>query len=214
MALVFTGSVEQPVENYIRRNGNSSFPLVFVQEVLRLSSNRTGREVRDVLSLDHPPSLSKTLPLKNQTNLMANKSRSSASKSRSNESIEIPRISKPAAGAATGAVLGAVGGPVGAVVGGVMGAVIGERAESDKPMMPAVKRLARQTASGVKVVAKTARAAVPAARRLVKSVRPGKATRPAAKKSAATRSRPAKARRAKTSSRATKAGKRQERAKR
>lgn len=145
---------------------------------------------------------------------MANKSKSSASRSGSNENIAIPAISKSAAGAATGAVLGAVGGPVGAVVGGVMGAVVGKRAESGKPMMPAIKRVARQTASGVKAVAKTARGAVPAARRLVKSVRPRKATRPAAKKSGATKSRPAKARRAKTSSRATKPRKARARAKR
>ena len=129
---------------------------------------------------------------------MANKSKSSASQSGSNENIEIPPISKSAAGAATGAVLGAVGGPVGAVVGGVIGAAVGKRAESDKPMMPAVKRVARQAVRGAKVVAKTARAAAPAAKRIVKSIRPEKATRSAAKKSGAKKSRPAKASRAKT----------------
>src|SRR6476646_11969712 len=94
-----------------------------------------------------------------QTNPMANKSKSSASQPGSNENIEIPPISKTAAGAATGAVIGAVGGPVGAVVGGVIGAAVGKRAESDKPMMPAIKRTARQAARGAKIVAKTARKA-------------------------------------------------------
>jgi hypothetical protein len=81
-----------------------------------------------------------------QTNPMANKSKSSASQPGSNENIEIPPISKTAAGAATGAVIGAVGGPVGAVVGGVIGAAVGKRAESDKPMMP--RSQARRTTSG------------------------------------------------------------------
>jgi len=73
---------------------------------------------------------------------MATKSKSLASRSGSNENIKIPPIPKSAAGAAAGAVLGAVGGPAGAVVGGVIGAVVGKRAESGKPMMPAVKRVA------------------------------------------------------------------------
>lgn len=65
-------------------------------------------------------------------------------------------ISKTAAGAATGAVMGAVAGPVGAVVGGLIGAALGKRAESEKPIMPAIKRGARQAAAGAKVVAKPA----------------------------------------------------------
>ena len=47
---------------------------------------------------------------------------SSSEKTPSSENIEIPPISKQAAGAATGAVLGSVAGPVGTVVGGVIGA--------------------------------------------------------------------------------------------
>lgn len=151
--------------------------------------------------------LPRTLPLKIQTNLMANKSKSRAAQSGSNENIEIPPISKSAAGAATGAVLGAVGGPVGAVVGGVIGAAVGKRAESGKPIMPAVKRVARQAVRGTKVLAKTARVAAPAAKRIVRSIRPGKATRSTAKKSGAKKSRPLKARSTKPTSRATKPAK-------
>ena len=94
-----------------------------------------------------------------------------SNRSTSNKNINIPPISKSEAGAATGAVLGAVGGPVGAVLGGVVGAMVGKRAESDKPMMPAVKRTARQAAGAMKAAVKTARVAVPAAKRIVKSVR-------------------------------------------
>ena len=86
--------------------------------------------------------------------------------------------------AAAGAVLGAVGGPVGAAVGGVVGAVVGKRAESE-PLMPMVKRAARQTARGVKAAAKAARVALPAAKRVVKSIRrgKGKTTKSGARKS-------------------------------
>ena len=97
-----------------------------------------------------------------------------SNRSTSNKNINIPPISKSEAGAATGAVLGAVGGPVGAVLGGAVGAMVGKRAESDKPMMPAVKRTARQAAGAMKAAVKTARVAVPAAKRIVKSVRPRK----------------------------------------
>ena len=41
-------------------------------------------------------------------------------------------------------------------------AAVGTRAESDKPMMPAVKRTARQAAGAMKAAVKTARVAVPA----------------------------------------------------
>ena len=99
-----------------------------------------------------------------------------SNRSTSNKNINIPPISKSEAGAATGAVLGAVGGPIGAVLGGVVGAMAGKRAESDKPMMPAVKRTARQAAGAMKAAVKTARVAVPAAKRIVKSVRRRKTT--------------------------------------
>ena len=51
--------------------------------------------------------------------------------------------------------------------------------------MPMVKRAARQTARGVKAAAKAARVAMPAAKRVVKSIRPGKGktTKSAARKS-------------------------------
>ncbi len=126
---------------------------------------------------------------------MARKSRSSKTVPGSDESIDIPPISKSAAGAATGAVVGAVAGPVGAVFGGIVGAMIGKRAESDEPMMPAIKRTARQAASGVKVAAKTVRSAVPAAKRAVKAIRPARATRSggkARKKASATKASPAR----------------------
>jgi hypothetical protein len=84
---------------------------------------------------------------------MTKKSKSVAPRSRLNKNIDLPPISKSATGAAAGAVLGAVGGPVGAAVGGVVGAVVGKRAESE-PLMPMVKRAARQTARGVKAAAK------------------------------------------------------------
>ena len=104
--------------------------------------------------------------------VMPGKKRSKTSnRSTPNKNINIPPISKSEAGAATGAVLGAVGGPMGAVLGGAVGAMVGKRAESGKPMMPAVKRTARQAAGAMKAAVKTARVAVPAAKRIVKSVR-------------------------------------------
>jgi hypothetical protein len=96
---------------------------------------------------------------------MPNETQSSDSPAEAKENIEIPPIPKTAAGAATGAVVGAVAGPVGAVVGGVLGAVLGKRAERGKPLLPAVKRGARKAAGGAKAAIKTARAAVPAAKR-------------------------------------------------
>ena len=115
-----------------------------------------------------------------KTDIMAKKSQSTATQFSSKENIEIPPISKSVAGAATGAVVGAVAGPLGAVVGGVIGAAIGKRAESGKPMMPAIKRTARQAAEGARVVA---RAAGPVARRAAKAVRPGKSAHTGPKKS-------------------------------
>jgi hypothetical protein len=90
------------------------------------------------------------------------------------EKIEIPPISKPTAGAATGAVVGAVAGPVGAVVGGVIGAVMGKRAAAGKPMLPPVKATAKQVVRETAKAVKTARAAVPAAKRALKSTKPAK----------------------------------------
>jgi hypothetical protein len=81
------------------------------------------------------------------------------------ETIAIPAVSKGTAGAATGAVVGAVAGPMGAVIGGVVGAVLGKRAESGKPVMPAVKRTARQVVSGAQAAAKTARSTVRAVKK-------------------------------------------------
>ena len=103
---------------------------------------------------------------------MTKKSKSLSPRSRSNKNIDLPPISKSATGAAAGAVLGAVGGPVGAAVGGVVGAVVGKRAESE-PLMPMVKRAARQTARGVKAAAKAARVAIPAAKRVSEVNPPG-----------------------------------------
>ena len=123
-------------------------------------------------------------PKTRRPKFMTKKSKSVAPRSRLNKNIDLPPISKSATGAAAGAVLGAVGGPVGAAVGGVVGAVVGKRAENE-PLMPMVKRAARQTARGVKAAAKAARVAMPAAKRVVKSIRPGKGktTKSAARKS-------------------------------
>ena len=55
-------------------------------------------------------------------------------KEQPSETIKIPPIPKPAAGAATGAILGSVAGPIGAVVGGVAGAIAGKAAATGKPI--------------------------------------------------------------------------------
>ena len=102
---------------------------------------------------------------------MPNETESSDSPAEAKENIDIPPIPKTTAGAATGAVVGAVAGPVGAVVGGVLGAVLGKRAQSGKPILPALKRGARTTARGERVPVKSVRAAVPAAKRAANSTR-------------------------------------------
>ena len=56
---------------------------------------------------------------------MADENQQSTDSGSTSENIEIPPISKQAAGAAAGAVIGSVAGPVGTVVGGVIGAVVG-----------------------------------------------------------------------------------------
>ncbi len=114
-------------------------------------------------------------------NLMAKKS--PTSQSSPDRNIDIPPISKPTAGAATGAVVGAVAGPVGAIVGGVIGAVLGKRAQENKPLIPE---------AGTEAVVKTARAAVPAAKRALKSVTPAKAKKSSARKSSAKKTTPRK----------------------
>ncbi len=96
---------------------------------------------------------------------MAKKSSTTRAKSSSKREIDIPPVSKPTAGAATGAVVGALAGPVGAIVGGVVGAVLGNRSEQNKPLMPAVSRVAKQVASGAKAAVQTVRGVAPAAKR-------------------------------------------------
>ena len=64
---------------------------------------------------------------------MADEENQSEESPQPSEDIQLPSISKEAAGAATGAVLGSVVGPVGAVVGGVLGAMAGKSAGSSCP---------------------------------------------------------------------------------
>ena len=72
-----------------------------------------------------------------------NNQQSSESSNAPSENIQIPPISKEAAGAAAGAVVGSVVGPVGAVVGGVIGAALGRSA---RPQSAApVKKAADQS---------------------------------------------------------------------
>ncbi len=124
-------------------------------------------------------------------NPMAKKSQTT--KSSSDRNIDIPPVSKPTAGAAAGAVVGAMGGPIGAIVGGVIGAVLGKRAQENKPLIPeAVK----------KPVIRTARQAVPVAKRVLKSVTPSKSKSRGAKKSTAAKKSPAKKTAAKKSGKA------------
>ena len=112
-------------------------------------------------------------------NPMAKKSQT---KSSSDRNIDIPPVSKSTAGAATGAVVGAIAGPMGAIVGGVIGGVLGKRAQENKPLVPP---------SVSKPIVRTARRALPTAKRALKSVTPSKSKRSGAKKSSARKS-PAK----------------------
>ncbi len=123
-------------------------------------------------------------------NPMAKKSQTTQSSSDRN--IDIPPVSKSTAGAATGAVVGAMAGPMGAVVGGVIGAVLGKRAQDNKPLIPE---------AGTKAVVKTAKAALPAAKRVLKSVTPGRSKSRGAKKSTTAKKSPAKKTAAKKTSR-------------
>src|ERR1700757_1183700 len=73
-------------------------------------------------------------------NSMSAEQRESGEQPQSNENINIPPISKPAAGAAAGAVLGSVAGPVGAVVGGVIGAIAGKSAATGEPIADTARK--------------------------------------------------------------------------
>ncbi len=108
---------------------------------------------------------------------------SQTSKSSTDRNLDIPPISKPTAGAATGAVVGATAGPMGAIVGGVIGGVLGKRAQDNKPLIPE---------AGTKAVVRTARAVVPAVKRALKAVRPGKSKSGGGAKKSTARKAPAK----------------------
>src|SRR5205807_7166150 len=69
-------------------------------------------------------------------------------KEQPSETIKIPPISKPAAGAATGAILGSVAGPIGAVVGGVAGAIAGKAAATGKPISTTAREVVGMSRAG------------------------------------------------------------------
>ena len=76
---------------------------------------------------------------------MADEENQQGNESTPSEKLQIPPISKEAAGAATGAVVGSVIGPVGAVIGGVIGAAVGRSAGSKNTAAP-VKRATKPVA--------------------------------------------------------------------
>src|SRR2546423_14977723 len=88
------------------------------------------------------PIAQRRLPMADQDNQQSNESSSSSS-----ENIQIPPISKEAAGAAAGAVVGSVAGPVGAGIGGVVGAAGGRRAasQSTAPVEKAAQAVSKKT---------------------------------------------------------------------